>query len=61
MMRWNSIFPKIIRAADGSWLAVARPDSAVRVGAWGDTEEEAIANFNDAYRRLESLVSSPKV
>jgi hypothetical protein len=57
MTKWNSIFPDLIHAADGSWLAITRPGTPVRVGAWEATEDEAVAKFNDAYRRLETLVS----
>jgi hypothetical protein len=38
-------------------LAVTRPGTPVRVGAWGATEDEAAARFNDAYRWLERLVT----
>ena len=40
-----NIEPTFIEASDGSWLAVAGPDSAVRLGAMEQTKEQASDSF----------------
>jgi hypothetical protein len=43
-----SIEPTMIRAADGSWLAVAGPGKPIRCGVFGPSREAAEARFHEA-------------
>jgi len=54
----DNLTPTLIQSTDGSWLAVAGPDSPVRTGAWGDTKEQAIDNFDRQVTRVLLVLTS---
>lgn len=49
--------PTLLRALDGSWLALTPPNATVRYGAQGRTREEARAAFTAAGARIWSALS----
>ncbi len=49
--------PTLLRAIDGSWLALTPPDAAIRYGAFGRTREDACVAFTAAGARIVNALS----
>ena len=49
--------PEMVQVQDGTWLAIAPAESAVRVGAHGATREDAAEGFRAAIRRLQTALA----
>lgn len=47
----DTVQPKTSNRATGGWLAVSPPDAQFRIGTTGQTEQEAIDRFFEAWRK----------
>lgn len=47
--------PILLRRLSGGWLAISEPDSPLRIGVAGDTEEEARTKFDRAVTAWQRL------
>lgn len=50
--------PRLIRRACGGWLAVSRPENAIRIGVCAPSEEQARADYAGTMARWRELLAS---
>jgi hypothetical protein len=57
IMALLEISPRIMQRTCGGWLAVAPPGAVFRIGETGETEQQAVERFHEAWRQWADIVA----